>query len=67
MASQAIIFLLLGAVILILLIVNGFLFWQNYQTNKKINKLLEKGKIKEFKDIFLSQKDKNNALEEKIK
>ena len=56
-----------GAIILILLVINVFLFRQNYQTNKKIDKLLEKGKIKDFKDIFLSQKDKNNDLEERIK
>jgi cell division protein FtsB len=67
MALQAIIFLLLGAVILVLVVINGFLLWYFYQTNKKIDKLLEKGRIKDFKDIFLSQKDKNNDLEEKIK
>lgn len=67
MALQAIIFLLLGLIIAILLAINGFLFWYSYQANKKIDKLLEKGKIKDFKDIFLSQKDKNSDLEAKIK
>jgi hypothetical protein len=67
MALQAIIFLLAGIVILILIAINVFLFWYSYKTNKKIDKLLERGKIKDFKDIFLSQKDKNNDLEERIK
>jgi len=67
MALQSIIFLLLGVVILVLIVINAFLLWYFYQTNKKIDILLEKGRIKDFKDIFLSQKEKNNDLEEKIK
>jgi len=67
MALQAIIFLSLGILIFVLVIISGFSFWYSYKTNKKIDKLLEKGKIKDFKDIFLSQKDKNNDLEERIK
>ena len=67
MPTQTIIFLSLGILILILVVISGFLFRYSYKTNKKIDKLLEKGKIKDFKDIFLSQKDKNNNLEEKIK
>ena len=94
MALQAIIFLLLGIVILILVAINGFLLWYFYKTDKKIDALLEKGlsptnfgydkktgklirvknrtklvgdEIKDFKDIFLSQKEKNNDLEEQIK
>jgi len=57
----------LAIIIFVLLVINGFLLWYFYQTNKKIDKLLEKGRIKDFKDIFLSQKEKNNDLEEKIK
>jgi len=56
-----------GVIILVLIAINAFLLIYFWQTNKKIDKLLEKGKIKEFKDIFLSQKDKNDDLEEKIK
>ncbi len=56
-----------GAIILALAITNVFLFRYFLKTNKKIDKLLEKGKIKDFKDIFLSQKDKNDDLELKIK
>jgi hypothetical protein len=67
MASQAIIFLVLGVMILILVAINAFLLRYFYKTNKKIDELLEKGKIKDFKDIFLSQKEKNNDLEGKIK
>ncbi|MDP1994590.1 MAG: DUF4446 family protein [Ignavibacteria bacterium] len=67
MSIQTTLFLLLGAVVLILVTINAFLLWYFYQTNKKIDKLLEKGRIKDFKDIFLSQNEKNNDLEEKIK
>ena len=67
MSIQAIIFLLSAVVILFLVIANAFLLWYSYRANKKIDKLLEKGKIKDFKDIFLSQKEKNDDLEEKIK
>jgi len=60
-------FIILGLVILVLAAFNVFLIRQARQTNETIDKLLEKGKIKEFKDIFLSQKEKNDELEEKIK
>ena len=66
MALQAIIFLVSGVVILVLLTINVILFIYFRKTTKQLDKLLEKGKIKDFKDIFLSQKDKNNELEEKI-
>ena len=56
-----------AAIILVLAVINVFLIWYFYSTNKKIDKLLEKGKIKSFKDVFLSQKEKNSELEEKIK
>jgi len=67
MFTQTVIFLSLGAVALVLVATNIFLFVYSYKANKKIDKLLEKGKIKDFKDIFLSQKEKNDGLEEKIK
>ncbi len=53
-------------VVLVLVAVNLFLLRTFRQTNEKLDKLLEKGKIKEFKDIFLSQKEKAEGLEEKI-
>ncbi|MCX6718004.1 MAG: DUF4446 family protein [Candidatus Staskawiczbacteria bacterium] len=67
MSIQTVIFLLLGIVILVLIIINAFLLWYFYKTNKKIDALLEKGKIKDFKDIILNQKEKNSDLEEQIK
>jgi len=56
-----------GIIVLVLVVINAVLLWKFYQTNKKIDTLLEKGKIKNFKDVFLSQKEKNSDLEEKIK
>jgi len=56
-----------GIIILVLVVVNGFLFWYSRGINQKIDELLEKGKIKDFKDVILSQKNKNDGLEEKIK
>jgi len=67
MALEAIIFLVLGIVILVLVAINVFLLSYFYKTNKKIDALLENGKIKDFKDIFLSQKEKNIDLEKQIK
>ena len=54
-------------IVLVLIAINAFLLRYFYQTNKKIDVLLEKGGIKDFKDIFLSQKEKNSGLEERIK
>lgn len=68
MSLEENVFLLLsGIIVLILVLVNAFLLWYFYQTNKRIDTLLEKGKIKDFKDIFLSQAEKNNNLEDRIK
>ncbi|MCX6724104.1 MAG: DUF4446 family protein [Candidatus Staskawiczbacteria bacterium] len=64
----AIIFLITAGIIIIALVaINAFLLWKARQTNEKIDNLLEKGKIKDFKDIFLSQKEKIGDLEEKIR
>lgn len=51
----------------VLIVINAFLIWYFYKTNKKIDTLLEKGKIKDFRGIFLSQKEKNSDLEKDIK
>ncbi len=71
MLTQTSIFLfgcLLGIIIiLVLATTSAFFIWQSRQTSKKIDELLEKGKIKSFKDIFLSQKGRSEELEEKIK
>jgi hypothetical protein len=66
MSMQTIIFLLLGVMVLFLVVISCFLFRYSYKTNQKIDKLLEKGKIKDFKGIFFSQKEKNEILEKKI-
>jgi len=64
----AIIFLITaGIFILILIAVNALMFWSIKQSNQKIDELLEKGKIKDFKSIFLSQKKNNDDLEEKVR
>jgi hypothetical protein len=52
---------------LVLIVINVFLFRYSYQTNKIVDLLLEKGGVKDFKDIFLSQKERNDKLEERIK
>lgn len=67
MALQTIIFSLLIAVVSVLIILSCFLLWYFYRTNKKIDVLLEKGNIKDLKDILLSQKEKHDGLEEKVK
>ena len=56
-----------GIIVLILVAINVVLFWYSRKTNQMVDTLLEKGKIKDFKDIFLNQKEKNNNLEEEIK
>ena len=58
--------LLSGIAILILVLINVFLIWYFYRTNRKIDRLLEKGKIKDFKSILLSQSEKNKDLEQKL-
>jgi len=67
MDLQIIIYISSGVIILTLLAINVVLFLQNRSTNKKIDELLEKGKIKDFKDIFIKQKEKNDNLEDQIK
>ena len=64
--DNVLIFLLLGSVIFILVVINAFLLWRFNQTNKRMDALLEKGNIKDFKSILLSQKDKNRDLEGQI-
>jgi hypothetical protein len=66
MSINMVIFLSLGVLALLLVSINVFLFVYSYKTNKKLDRLLEKGKIKSFKDIFMGQKEKNDELGEKI-
>jgi hypothetical protein len=67
METLLILLIAIGSLAGVLIIINAFLLWYFYKTNKKIDTLLEKGKIKDFKDIFLSQKEKNSDLEKDIK
>ena len=67
MALEAIIFLSVGGVGLILIIINVVLFVYSRRTNRMVNKLLENGKIKDFKDIFLTQKERNDDLGKQLK
>jgi len=52
---------------IVLTILNALLLLYFYKTNKKLDRLLEKGKIKDFKSILLSQTEKNDELEKKLK
>jgi len=65
---QTPIFLLiaLGTITLILVIVNFVLFRIISKTNKKIDILLEKGNIKDLKDVLLNQIEKIKTIEEEI-
>ena len=51
----------------VLIILNALLLLYFYKTNKKLNTLLEKGKIKDFKSILLSQSEKNDELVKRLK
>ena len=66
MSLDIFVFLLLGA-IAVLIIINSLLLWLFGRSSKRLDELLEKGKIKDFKDVFLSQKNRNDQLEEQIK
>lgn len=66
MASQAVIFLASEIAVSILVFINVVLILYFYITNRRINTLLEKGKIKDFRDMILSQNEKNKDLEKKI-
>ena len=55
-----------GVAILVLTILNAFLVFYFYKTNKKFDLLLEKGKIKNLKEILFKQIDKTKNQEEII-
>jgi len=62
------IFLIIAGVAVVALIaINVFLYSLLNKTKQQIDELLEKGNIKDFKDIFISQKKKNDGLEDEIK
>src|SRR3989344_6177812 len=66
METLILLLITLGAVILVLVILNAFLIFYFYKTNKKFDLLLEKGKIKSLKDILFKQIDKTKDQEEII-
>jgi len=66
MSIQTIVFVLL-AVVSVLFLINVFLIWRFNKTNKKIDALLEAGKIQSFKDVFLRQREITGELEEGLK
>jgi len=55
-----------GIAILVLTILNGFLVSYFYKTNKRFDELLEKGKIKDLKEVLFKQIDKTKEQEETI-
>lgn len=65
---ETFIFLLIvfGVVILTLVIINALLIFYFYKTNKKFDLLLEKGKIKNLREILFKQIDKTKNQEEII-
>lgn len=51
----------------LLVVLNAFLLLFFYRTNRKVDQLLERGKIKDFKSILLSQTEKSDELVKKLK
>lgn len=51
---------------MVLALINLILVWFFYRTNRKINVLLENGKIRSYKDIFLRQKERNSELQKAL-
>lgn len=52
--------------ILILIIINIFLFLKTKESNKKIDILLEKGNIKDLRDVLFSQIEKTKEIETRL-
>lgn len=55
-----------GVVLLALLILNAFLIFYSYKINKRFDLLLEKGKLKDLKEVLFKQIDKTKNQEEII-
>jgi hypothetical protein len=58
---------LLSAIILTLVVLNAFLLFYSLKTNKKIDLLLEKGKIKDLRDVLFGQIEKTKEQESQLK
>ncbi len=67
MDTNIVFLLVFGLTALFLAVLNILLLFYFYRTNKKLDALLEKGKIKDFKSILLLQNERNKDLEEKLK
>jgi hypothetical protein len=61
-----IIIIFLSIIIIILAVFSAIVSFNSFKIKKMVDELLEKGNIKDFKDIFLSQKDKNDRLEKDL-
>lgn len=55
-----------GAALLVLVALNAFLFFYSYKINKRFDLLLEKGKLKDLKEVLFKQIDKTKNQEEAI-
>lgn len=66
MPMETVIFLLLVATVVVLALINAFLLGRFYLINKKFNHILESGKIKDLKTLFLKQKEKNEQLDQEL-
>ncbi|TSC94633.1 MAG: hypothetical protein CEN87_354 [Parcubacteria group bacterium Licking1014_1] len=67
MDANIVFLFIFGFTALFLAVLNVFLLFYFFKTNKKIDALSEKGKIKNFKDLFLRQIKINEEQDEKIK
>ncbi len=68
MTQESLIFLAVeGGVVLILVIINVILFWYSFASNRKIDVLLQKGKIKDLKDVIYSEIEKNKNQDKDLK
>lgn len=62
-----VVFLIASAIVILALIaLNAFLIFYSYKINKKFNLLLEKGKLKDLKEVLFKQIDKTKNQEETI-
>ena len=55
-----------GVVVLALVILNAFLIFYSFKINKRFDLLLEKGKLKDLKEVLFKQIDKTKNQEEAI-
>lgn len=66
MDTLSILLIASGVAVLVLVILNAFLIFYSYKINKKFDLLLEKGKLKDLKEVLFKQIDKTKNQEEII-